>query len=276
MVPIALTVLLMLGSGLLFWWPKYRLQRAVARPFPRRHAKILHRNVPVYSRLPADLQLQLKRLIQQFLLQKKFVGCGGLNITDEIRVTIAGKACLLLLNRPTLVYPNLSFVLVYPSAFIAPRTEVSAGGLVTQHDQALLGESWSDDRVILAWDHVKRGTPGAAADPGSHAGLDVVLHEFAHQLDSESGSTNGAPYMAGKARYARWSAVFLREFALLQEAVRHQSASVIDHYGASSPAEFFAVTTEAFFENSHALAQQHPALFATLREYYCVDPREWQ
>lgn len=267
MALIVLTLLSMLVIGLLFWLPKYRVQRAIARPFPRRYAKILQRNVPLYTRMPADLQLQLKRLIQQFLLQKKFVGCDGLSVTDEIRVTIAGRACLLLLNRPTLVYPHLSFILVYPAAFVVPRSEVAAGGLVTHSDQTLLGESWDDDRVILAWDHVRRSD----ADTGH----DVVLHEFAHQLDSESGSTNGAPYLASRARYARWSAVFLQEFALLQQAARHQSASVIDHYGASSPAEFFAVATEAFFGKSVALAHEHPALFAALREYYCVDPREW-
>lgn len=269
MALIVLIALLVLGTGLLFWLPKYRLQRAIARPFPRHYAEILRRNMPAYTRMPADLQLQLKRLIQQFLHQKKFVGCDGLGITDEIRVTIAGKACLLLLNRPTPAYPNLSFILVYPSAFIVPRSEVEAGGLVTHRDQILLGESWNDDRVLLAWDHVRRSN--AESDPGQ----DVVLHEFAHQLDSESGSTNGAPYLASRARYARWSAVFLREFALLQQAARRQEAGVIDPYGASSPAEFFAVATEAFFENPVALGQEHPALFAALSEFYCVDPREW-
>lgn len=269
MALILLFGVLLLAAGLLFWFPKYRVQRAIARPFPRRYAKILHRNLPLYSRMPTDLQLQLKRLIQQFLLQKKFVGCGGLNITTEIMVTIAGKACLLLLNRTTQVYPKLSFILVYPSAFIVPRAEVAAGGLVTQRHHTLLGESWNDDRVILAWDRIKHGN--AELEPGH----DVVLHEFAHQLDSESGNTNGAPYLTSRARYERWSSIFLQEFALLQEAARQQSVSVLDHYGATSPAEFFAVATEAFFEKSQALGQEHPALFAALSEYYCVDPREW-
>jgi MtfA peptidase len=266
---IVLLLVMLIGGALLFWLPKYRVQRARANPFPRHYARILRRNVPVFSKLPTDLQLQLKRLIQQFLLQKKFVGCNGLEITDEIKVTIAGKACLLLLNRPTEVYPALSFVLVYPSAFIVPHKKISAGGLVTDHEQTLLGQSWSDDRVILAWDHVLRDNN--EAEPGH----DVVLHEFAHQLDSESGSVNGAPVMLSKARYTRWSTVLSHEFALLQEAVQHQHQGVIDHYGAGNPAEFFAVVTEAFFEKSVALANEHPALFAVFKEYYCVDPREW-
>lgn len=266
---IVLLLVMVIGGALFFWLPRYQVRRALAHPFPRNYARILHRNVPVFSRLPADLQLQLKRLIQQFLLQKKFVGCDGLQITDEIRVTIAGKACLLLLNRPTEVYPALSFVLVYPSAFIVPRTEIAAGGLVTQHEQTLLGESWSDDRVILAWDHVVRD------NTDTQSGHDVVLHEFAHQLDSESGNVNGAPVMLSKARYTRWSTVLSHEFALLQQAVRDGHHGVIDHYGAGSPAEFFAVVTEAFFEKSVALGREHPELFAALKEYYCVDPREW-
>ncbi|MGZ5818056.1 MAG: M90 family metallopeptidase [Burkholderiaceae bacterium] len=266
---IVLLMIVLTGGALLFWLPKYRVQRALSHPFPRHYAKILRRNVPVFSRLPADLQLQLKRLMQQFLLQKKFVGCDGQEITDEIKVTIAGKACLLLLNRPTEVYPALSFVLVYPSAFIVPHKEIGAGGLVTHHEQTLLGQSWSDDRVILAWDHVLRDNTDI--EPGH----DVVLHEFAHQLDSEDGSVNGAPVMLSKARYTRWSTVLSHEFELLQRAVHHQHHGVIDHYGASNPAEFFAVVTEAFFKKSVALSEEHPALFAAFSEYYCVDPREW-
>lgn len=270
---IVLLLVMLIGGALLLWLPEYRVRRALAHPFPRHYARILRRNVPVFSKLPTDLQLQLKRLIQQFLLQKKFVGCDGMEITDEIKVTIAGKACLLLLNRPTDVYPALSFVLVYPSAFIVPRKEVAAGGLVTHHEQTLLGESWSDDRVILAWDHVLQNNADAGAD--AEPGHDVVLHEFAHQLDSESGSVNGAPAMLSKARYTRWSIVLSHEFALLQEAVRDGHHGVIDHYGAINPAEFFAVVTEAFFEKSIALANEHPELFAAFRGYYCVDPREW-
>ncbi|MFD2271993.1 zinc-dependent peptidase [Undibacterium arcticum] len=204
---ILLTMLLMLGIGLLFWLPKFRLQRAIARPFPRHYAQILRMNVPVFTknagRSSAAAQAPDTTIPAP---EKKFVGCDGLTITDEIRVTIAGKACLLLLNRATRVYPDLAFILVYPSAFIVPRSEVAAGGLVTRRNDALLGESWSDDRVILAWDHVKRSN--ADLGVGHEVGHDVVLHEFAHQLDSESGSTNGAPYLMSRARYERWSAVF--------------------------------------------------------------------
>lgn len=250
-------------------WPAFRLRRALERAFPAHFSKILRKNIPAYSRMPADLQLQLKRRIKQFLHEKKFIGCAGFVITDEVRVTIAGKASMLLLNRPSTVYPDLKTILVYPSAFIAPRLEMELGGVVTHANQTLSGESWSDGRVILAWDHIQKNN-GNIGD-----GHDVVLHEFAHQLDSESGRTNGAPLMKSKARYQRWSEVLSHEFTLLQQAAESQEESVLDYYGATNPAEFFAVATETFFEKSSQLARFHPALFEQFRTYYQVDPRDW-
>ena len=156
------------------------------------------------------LQQQLHKLVQQFLHQKKFVGCEGLEIDDEVRVTIAGQACLLLLNRPSRVYPGLHAVLVYPSAFLVPRNHVDAAGVVTETRQDLLGESWGDGRVVLSWDHVRRGAHDWTD------GQNVVLHEFAHQLDSESGSNNGAPYLGSQSSYRSWAAVLSRDFANLR------------------------------------------------------------
>ncbi|MBI3285775.1 MAG: zinc-dependent peptidase [Burkholderiales bacterium] len=261
--------LVALATAALLCWPGYSLKRALVRPFPAAYSRILRKNLPVYARLPADLQAQLKRLIKQFLHQKEFIGCNGFQITDEVRVTIAAKAGLLLLNRPTGVYPALKKVLVYPTVFIAPRTEMRPGGVLSHGHQSLSGESWNDDRVILAWDHALPTRENFVP------GHDVVLHEFAHQLDSESGVTNGAPLLAGKAQYRRWSAVLSQEFEALQDAVDAGQETLIDPYGASDPAEFFAVATETFFENSSAMAYYHPALYAQLQAYYRVDPRDW-
>ncbi|MDO8651183.1 MAG: zinc-dependent peptidase [Undibacterium sp.] len=260
--------LLLMGIGLAMFLPAYRLQQAIARPFPKHFSKILRKNIPHYLKMPADLQLQLKRLIRQFLHEKKFIGCDGFIITDEVKVTIAGKASLLLLNRPSLVYPDLKMILVYPSAFIVPRIEMGSGGVVTHSNQTLSGESWSDGRVILAWDHIQQNKSNL---PDGH---DVVLHEFAHQLDSESGRTNGAPQMS-TAHYRHWSEVLSAEFALLQQAADHQVKSALDYYGATSPAEFFAVATETFFQKTEQMARYHPALFEQFRAYYQVDPRDW-
>ncbi len=250
--------------------PGWRLRRALAQPMPPQWQAILQRNVPAYRGMQPGLQHQLHKLVQHFIHAKKFIGCEGLAVDDEMRVTIAGHACLLLLGRPHRVYPDLQAVLVYPGAFLVPRKQADAAGVVSHSKQILLGESWGDGRVILSWDHV----PRAGHDSGD--GHNVVLHEFAHQLDSESGSNNGAPLLGQRANYRRWAAVLSRDFEALQRAAMFEQHGVLDHYGATSPAEFFAVATETFFENPHAMADSHAELFEQFLGYYRVDPREWQ
>lgn len=249
--------------------PGWRLRRVLAQPMAPAWDAILRRNIPVYPRMAPALQGQLRRLVQQFLHQKKFVGCEGMDIDDEVRVTIAGQACLLLLNRPSRVYPRLHVVLVYPGAFIAARKQIDEAGVVTEAHQDLLGESWEDGRVVLAWDHVPRGEQDWAD------GQNVVLHEFAHQLDSESGANNGAPYLGSRSSYRNWADVLSRDFANLREHAAYGQATVLDHYGADSPAEFFAVATETFFEKPYQMAEHHGELFAEFLKYYRVDPRDW-
>ena len=252
-----------------FGVPRWRLKRALAQPLAPAHVAILRANIPVYRHMPPALQQQLHKLVRQFLYQKTFVGCAGQDINDEVRVTIAGQACMLLLNRPSRVYAGLDTVLVYPSAFMAPRKHVDEAGVVTEARQDLLGESWGDGRVVLAWDHVIHGALNWTE------GHNVVLHEFAHQLDSESGSNNGAPWLGDPASYRRWSEVLSRDFANLQVDAMYRQQSVLDHYGASSPAEFFAVATEAYFARPYEMAGSHPQLFDEFMRYYRVDPREW-
>jgi Mlc titration factor MtfA (ptsG expression regulator) len=261
--------LITLAVALLLLAPGWRLKRALRRPMPPAWIEILRRNIPIYQRMPPELQQQLHQRVQHFLHQKKFVGCEGQDIDDEVRVTIAGQACLLLLNRPSRVFPGLETVLVYPSAFLVPRKEVDEAGVVTETRQDLLGESWGDGRVVLSWDHVRRGAHDWTD------GQNVVLHEFAHQLDSESGSNNGAPYLGSPSSYRSWSEVLSRDFADLRTDAIYRQPSVLDHYGATSPAEFFAVATETFFEKPYQLAARHPALYAEFEKYYRVDPRAW-
>jgi Mlc titration factor MtfA (ptsG expression regulator) len=260
-----------IAGGLLLAWglPQWRLRRALARPLTASQLAIIERNVIQYRGMPAPLREQLQRLVKRFLHEKTFVGCAGLELTEEMRVTIAAQACLLLLNRPAEVYPGLHAVLVYPGAFLVPRKQVDPGGVVTETRQDLLGESWGDGRVILSWEHVRR----AGHDP--EGAQNVVLHEFAHQLDSESGSTNGAPLLGSAARYKRWSETLARDFELLRRDTYWGQRDVLDPYGASSPAEFFAVATESFFEQPHALAARHPELYAEFERYFKVDPRDW-
>jgi Mlc titration factor MtfA (ptsG expression regulator) len=263
-------VLVLAGTAAALYVPRYRLAKAIAAPFPDEWIAIVERNIAVYTSLPMALRLQLRTLIKQFLHQKHFTGAGGLEITDEIRVTIAAEACMLLLNRKSNVYPSLRYIIVYPAAFVVDRPQGGAAGVVSEGRKGLLGESWSNGKVILAWDNVLHGSKNFAD------GQNVVLHEFAHQLDSESGSTNGAPILTGKNCLRTWASTLSGEFEELQKDAWKGRRSLIDHYGATNPAEFFAVSTETFFEKPARMAEHHAELFEVLRCYYRIDPREWQ
>lgn len=249
--------------------PRYRLKKAVEAPFPEAWVEILERNIQVYRNLPDSLRQQLRRLIKQFLHQKHFSGAAGLVITDEIRVTIAAEACMLLLNRHSGVYPSLRYIVVYPAAFVVDRPQAGMDGTVQAGRKGLLGESWSNGKVILAWDHVLSGSRNFVD------GRNVVLHEFAHQLDSESGSTNGAPILAGSNCLRTWAATLSQEFEELQRDAWKGRRSLLDHYGATNPAEFFAVATETFFEQPAQMKKHHAELFDVLQCYYRIDPSDW-
>lgn len=268
--PYLITILVVTSIALLvFGLPRYRLHKALAQPFPNDWKAILRKRVSIYQRMPTDLQAQLEQRVKQFIHEKHFTGCNGLEMTDEMRVTIAGSACLLLLNRETAVYPGLRYILVYPEAFLVERVTQDDAGLMGSQRRGLLGESWDNGKVILSWADVLQG------NRHFNDGQNVALHEFAHQLDHEDGSTNGAPPLSSAARYQRWAHVFTREFEVLQQAAYQHDETLIDYYGATNPAEFFAVVTETFFEQPNELAERHPSLFSELQHYYQVNPADW-
>ena len=192
-------------------WRRRRIRR---QPFPTEWRQILRRRVPYFRTLPADLQLQLKKRIQVFLAEKPFIGCAGLEVSDEMRVTIAAQACLLVLNRRGDCFSNLRQILVYPGAFVVDRLHADGSGVLQDQRQALAGESWTLGQVVLSWEDALAGA--ATTDDGRN----VVIHEFAHQLDQENGRANGAPPMAGKARRARWARVLGAEFERCSSALR--------------------------------------------------------
>jgi hypothetical protein len=271
-VPLIFAFLIVL---LLSWWlgapwlAEQRRGRIGRRPFPNAWRRILRRRVPYLRRLPADLQLQLQRRIQIFIAEKPFIGCGGLEVTDEMRVTVAAQACLLLLNGPAGGFRNLRQILLYPNAFIVNRVATASGGVLRDERQVLAGESWSQGQVVLSWEDVQAG----AAVPDD--GRNVVVHEFAHQLDQENGPANGAPSLSAGQQGKRWSAVLAEAFTRLRALARDGEASLLSHYGATDPAEFFAVASEVFFEQPGELAAQYPALYAELSAFYRVNPLSW-
>ena len=269
LILLAVTLLLvtwLLREPLFAEWRRARIRRA---PFPPEWRAILRRRVPYFRTMPADLQLQLRKRIQVLLAEKPFIGCGGLVVTDEMRVTIAAQACLLILNRRGAGFDKLRQILVYPDAFLVDKLHADGAGVLREQRQALAGESWSLGQVILSWQDTLDGA--AAPDDGRN----VVIHEFAHQLDQDNGPANGAPWLAGRGRRARWAKVMSSEFAALQRAVRDGVPTLFTDYGASDPAEFFAVASEVFFEQPQRLAAAHGALYRELSGLYRVNPLSW-
>lgn len=241
---------------------KRRSREAIlARPFPEPYRPIVARAVHLYGSLPEADRRELEGLVQLFLAEKRFEAAGGLALTDEIRVTIAAQACLLQLHREGDLFPELATVLVYPHPYVA-HAQHREGAVVIDGREARAGESWSRDLVVLSWDTVQREVRG------QHPGHNVVVHEFAHQLDAE----NGAPPLPSRARYAAWSRVLGEEYRALGEELARGLPSDIDAYGATNPAEFFAVVTEHFFERPRKLRDRHPALYEQLARFYRFDP----
>ena len=263
-------VLAVAGGLWLAWRVRQRRQRQadlLASPLSQAEREIVVREVPLVLRLPEALQARLEGRINRFLDQVDFVGCNGLEVTEEMRLSIAAQACLLIANND-LWYDNLTSVLIYPGAFKSRQARRS-GYVVTEREVVRSGESWMRGPVILSWAHAHLG---AAND---HDGHNVVFHEFAHQLDDLSGRTDGVPALDTAEDVMAWR----RTFAAAQErharAVGAGQRTVIDAYGAEGPQEFFAVAVEAFLETPGALKRAEPEVYARLAELLGLEPVEW-
>ena len=237
----------------------------LAQPFPDDWQTILHR-LPFFGALDARGQDRIRDDLRVLIAEKDWEGCGGLELTDEIRVTIAAQAALLLLNIEHEYYKHVRSILIYPSAYRTMPHQDAAG--VVREGQANLGEAWRRGPVVLSWDAAKHG----ALDPED--GHNLVLHEFAHKLDMLDGLADGTPPLDDQPQFKRWVETMTDEFRQLRSAAETGRATLLDHYGATNPAEFFAVATECFFEKADKLRTRHPSLYAILRDYYHQDPAE--
>ncbi len=225
--------------------------------------------ITLCRRLPADLKDELYGKVAIFLREKEFEGLEGLNITAEISTTIAALACLLILKRDADYYPKLRTVLITPHAYYSDQRGIIGGQLVEEEDVGKLGESWSDGTLMLSW-------ADAVSDAHrEHGHRNVVLHEFAHQLDQLKGTANGIPPLDRPEDYGPWEKIMHTEMEKLRSEVRHHEYHTIDEYGATNPAEFFAVVTEGFFCNPTVTRDNHPAMYELLVKYYRLDPAEW-
>jgi MtfA peptidase len=237
------------------------------QPVPPEWRDMIDRNVSFFGRLSEADKSELLGHLQVFLTEKLFEGCAGLELTDEIRVTIAAQACLLLLHRKTDYFPLLVTILVYPSTYVAQESRPLEGPVWHEGEASRLGETGRRmGTMVLAWDAAKYG----GADPSD--GKNVVLHEFAHQLDFENHATDGTPALETRQQQLDWAQVMRTEFASLRAADDTGIPTLLDTYGATNPAEFFAVATEAFFEQPYALRAQHPKLYAELQRFLRQDP----
>ena len=244
----------------------HRRRELTARPFPPEWAEIIARNVPQCRGFEDEERRRLEDLIKVFIAEKHFEGCGGLAITDEIKVTIAAQACILLLNLHHNYYDRLVSIVVYPDSFVFEQDEADVAGTVSSTRNAALGLSSTMGAVVLSWADTLKG----ARNPGD--GYNVVFHEFAHQLDQLDGVMNGAPVLEGEAMYREWARVLGAEYERLQAEVETGASTLISAYGATKPAEFFAVVTELFFEKPVELRQEYPELYEEFRLYFGQDP----
>ena len=248
------------------WWRNFRRRRILAKSFPDDWEPFLHANVRQFASLSSEDQAGLRRRVQILVAEKYWEGCGGLTITDEIRVTIAGQASLLLLGWNGPCFDHLKSILVYPDTYLVPEKQTLPGGIVDESMQVRLGEAWYRGPVILAWSHVNRH------DAPGEVGRNVVLHEFAHVLDHADDSYDGTPTLETKEQYVTWRKVMSHEFHRLQRDAAHGRATLLDTYGTQNESEFFAVATECFFEQPVELAELHPRLYELLRDYFRQDP----
>ena len=251
----------------MFGFKTRRRQRIRSQPFPASWLAIIQRDVPFYAHLTPAEQHELQSTIQVFIAEKNFEGCGGLEMTDDINVSIAAYACMLLLHLEHHdYYPRLHSILVYPDAYFVRVTRWGPNNEIVEDHEQRVGESWRSGAVVISWNHVLH----RPSEPSG--GRNVAFHEFAHQLDGENGFVDGAPALPRTSMYRAWARILGREYQALIEAADTNRPTLLDKYGATNPAEFFAVVTEYFFEQPQQLRERHPELYEELKLYYRQDP----
>lgn len=262
---IGLIVLGILISPVLTRWRRQRLQK---RPFPPHWLALVEQYVPIYTKLAVAERRRLQGYVHVFLSEKQFIGCDGLAVTEEMRLTIAAVSCVLLLNERGNYFPKLKSVLIYPNEYAVDET-TSNGFYIEEKRVTRLGESWTRDQLVLSWQQIQFDAHHW------NDGHNLILHEFAHQLDQANDEAEGVPVLSQKAEYSRWAQVMNYEFQRLYTAAQQGLPTVMDSYGATNPAEFFAVATETFFEKPNAMHRKHTALYELLRDFYKLDPMQW-
>lgn len=270
MAALVILLLVVAGAGAFAYraWARRRTRaRLLQTPLSERQRGIVAAQVPLTRKLPEEFRDKLEGKINAFLDQVEFLGCNGLQVTEEMRLSIAAQACLLIVNSDTW-YQHLNTILIYPGAFKS-RQKQHSGYVVTERETVRTGESWSRGPVVLSWPHTRRD---ALNDSDGH---NVVFHEFAHQIDDLSGHTDGVPVLDRSQSFAAWARTFVTAYEHHVQHVHAGRKTVLDAYGAEGPEEFFAVAVEAFFERPQALKHHEPAVYQQLAMLFRLEPTTW-
>ncbi len=253
---------------MLAWYRRWQRKRLLSRPIDSAWMRWIESRCRPFRHLAADLQQRLVNDVRLFIAEKHWEGCNGLAVTDEMRVTIASHACLMGLGFPVMPFERLLSVLIYPDTFVSKAVHRQPWGGVQESDEPRLGEAWYQGPVVLSWREVQEQT--TAAQPARN----VVIHEFSHLLDMENHSVDGIPDLDGT-HSPDWVTIFETAYDRHVRQARLGRNSVLDDYGATSKIEFFAVSSEAFFEQPQRLLAEFPSLYGILQDYYRQDPDQW-
>ena len=246
-------------------YKKWRLKQIDSMPFPKEAQKILNK-IPYYQNLNQEEKEKIKKSILLFINQKEFIG-KGIDITLEIKIVIAFYACLLLLKIDTHnCYDNLSTIIVYPHTIILENIKNSSG--IYSKENILIDGQAANDTLVVVWDSAKKEAFSLSKD-------NVLIHEFAHEVDFLDGKIDGIPPLS-KTKYKNWAKILYDDFNKLKNKTiinRYwRKYKLLGQYAATNEAEFFAVATERFFTKPHSLKKHFPKLYAILKDFYKIDP----
>lgn len=269
-----LLLLLLAGSGVLFWSVRARrLKRretALKAPVDEETRRWVSGAVPHFAGMPQPLQERLFHLTRAICMEKTFEGCAGFALNDEVKTVISAQAALLVLELGLEAYDGIDRILVYPEPFVVDRAH-EEGGIVAHEEEAVLsGEAGEFGTIVLSWSDVVFGARHESD------GYNVVIHEFAHQLDWATGEITGTPKLESAEDYAQWGAVMKAAYRKLSmECEGQDDHPVLDPYAVEDPGEFFAIASEVFFEKPVVLREWDAPLYALLKHYYRLDPAGW-
>lgn len=250
----------LLGVGTYLWVEskkRKRLEEAAEVELDSVRRAKLQKNVPLLRRLSDEQIGRLQRMMLMFQAEKRWEACGGLGaVTQEMKDAISAQACLLVLENGLPVYPELRSILIYPAAYRARHRD--------QDSSTRLGESWDSGSVVLSWESVKN------SQRNDEDGFNLVIHEFAHQLDQSGGPADGVPRLSDADDYGEWAEAFQTAYCSFCDQINRGESVEIDEYGATNEAEFFSVTSEFFFERPDLLFESFPDVHRLLQRFYRI------